>query len=159
MSFAPTHLLVPVALDPEEDFNLAKKAVYAACDLAEKFASKITILHLSPVIMPQEGASLDVTGEIYHSYNLILQTKLQHGRLKMEELEKEVQKRGIKVKAAIVDSIDSVHEVICESAKEINADLIVMSTHGRKGLSKVFLGSVSQKVFQKSSIDVLLLTP
>lgn len=44
---------------------------------------------------------------------------------------------------------------IIESAREQNADLIVMATHGRTGISHFFLGSVAERVVRESSVPVM----
>jgi nucleotide-binding universal stress UspA family protein len=50
-------------------------------------------------------------------------------------------------------------ETICAQAREVEADLIVMTTHGRTGLSRSWLGSVADGVLRHSSIPVLMLRP
>jgi nucleotide-binding universal stress UspA family protein len=46
-------------------------------------------------------------------------------------------------------------EGILHVARERNADLIVMGTHGRRGLSRAFLGSVAERVVRTSPTPVL----
>ena len=159
MSFEPKHILVPVAIDPDDDFELASKAVFAACDIAEKFGSKITLLHLATLTTPGGGAPVDVSGQIYHSFMLVLQARIDRGRLKLKELQEVAKKRGIVVEGRVVDSLENTSEVICQTADELHVDLLVISSHGRRGLSKVFFGSVAEQVVQKSKIPVLLLHP
>ena len=48
------------------------------------------------------------------------------------------------------------HEFIVKEAKERNIDLIVMGTHGRTGLKRLFMGSVAQKVIGYASCSVLV---
>lgn len=48
------------------------------------------------------------------------------------------------------------HEVLVDIARARNADLIAMGTHGRKGLRKLFLGSVTARVIVSSPCDVLV---
>jgi len=50
-------------------------------------------------------------------------------------------------------------EMICERAAQVGADLIVMTTHGRTGLSRAWLGSVADAIMRRSSIPVLMLHP
>jgi K+-sensing histidine kinase KdpD len=45
--------------------------------------------------------------------------------------------------------------VILDVAREINADLIVLGTHGRKGISRLFVGSVAEQVVRKAECPVL----
>jgi nucleotide-binding universal stress UspA family protein len=46
---------------------------------------------------------------------------------------------------------------LCKRAREMNADVIVMSTHGRTGLARAFSGSVADEVIRSSTVPVLLL--
>jgi len=48
-------------------------------------------------------------------------------------------------------------DVICRRAREIGADLIVMTSHGRTGLSRMWLGSVADGVVREASVPVLML--
>jgi nucleotide-binding universal stress UspA family protein len=50
-------------------------------------------------------------------------------------------------------------DTICTRAREIDADLIVMTSHGRTGLSRAWLGSVADGVLRHSAIPVLMLRP
>jgi nucleotide-binding universal stress UspA family protein len=68
----------------------------------------------------------------------------------------EGQKRTVKVKAVTVKS-DLVAEALIASAKRNKCDLIVMASHGRKGLKRLLLGSETQQVLTHSHIPVLVL--
>lgn len=48
------------------------------------------------------------------------------------------------------------HEVLVDMARAKNADLIALGTHGRKGIKKIFMGSVTSRVLQSSPCDVLI---
>lgn len=50
-------------------------------------------------------------------------------------------------------------ESICQRARDTDADLVVMTSHGRTGLSRAWLGSVADGVMRRSSIPVLMLRP
>ena len=49
-----------------------------------------------------------------------------------------------------------VHEGIVDTAKALQADLIVMGSHGRSGIEKFLLGSVTQRVLQDAPMPVLV---
>ena len=57
---------------------------------------------------------------------------------------------------AIIRSGDAVDEIIAY-ADEVNADLIVMATHGRTGLSHMLMGSTAEQVIRRASCPVLTL--
>ena len=159
MSFAPQHILVPVAIDPEDDFFLAEFAVVAACDIAEKFSSRITLLHLAPLISPGQPISFDVTGHVLDSFMNLLKKRFDFGRLKLAELQKAALSRGISIEGRVVDTLDSTAGVIVATATELSVDLLVISSHGRRGLSQVLFGSVAESVAKIAQMPVLLLHP
>jgi nucleotide-binding universal stress UspA family protein len=64
--------------------------------------------------------------------------------------------QGVAVKAVIAKS-DLVAEAIISAAKKHKCDLIVMASHGRKGLKRLLLGSETQHVLTHSHIPVLVL--
>lgn len=63
---------------------------------------------------------------------------------------------GVTASGKVVKS-DIVSDAIIEAAKDAQADLIVMSSHGRKGISRLLLGSETQQVLTHSEIPVLVL--
>ncbi len=63
---------------------------------------------------------------------------------------------NVKVTTTISKS-DLVAEAVIETARQHDADLIVMASHGRKGVSRLLLGSETQQVLTHSEIPVLVL--
>lgn len=66
------------------------------------------------------------------------------------------QLKSVKVKAATVKS-DLIAEALIAAAKRHKCDLIVMASHGRRGLKRLLLGSETQQVLTHSHIPVLVL--
>jgi nucleotide-binding universal stress UspA family protein len=50
-------------------------------------------------------------------------------------------------------------ETIVDAAREIGADAIVIGTHGRRGLTRMFLGSVAERVLRLATIPVIAVPP
>ena len=75
----------------------------------------------------------------------------------VELLADRLKKKGVKARAKTVAGAPAA-EVI-KSASEEGADLIIITTHGRSGISRWALGSVADKVLRTSRIPVLLVTP
>ncbi len=68
-----------------------------------------------------------------------------------------VRKRDIKADAAIHETLGGrVSDVIVREAKKWKADLIVMGTHGRRGLGRVVLGSDAEAVLRATPVPVLM---
>ncbi len=63
--------------------------------------------------------------------------------------------KAVGVKASFELKYGPTVDVILEGAKEFNADLIMMGTHGRQGLTRLMLGSVAENVLRQSEIPVL----
>jgi nucleotide-binding universal stress UspA family protein len=64
--------------------------------------------------------------------------------------------KGLKAKAVVVRS-DIVSDAIIAAAKKHKADLVVMSSHGRKGIKRLLLGSETQQVLTHCHVPVLVL--
>ena len=62
---------------------------------------------------------------------------------------------GNKIETHVVEATGAVHQEIIEFAKAQNVDLIVMSTHGRTGLSRMLIGSVAEHVVRQADRPVL----
>lgn len=66
-------------------------------------------------------------------------------------------RQGVKVETAMPESLSGrVADVILDEARKWRADLIVMGTHGRRGISHMLLGSDAEAVVRSSPVPVLL---
>lgn len=72
----------------------------------------------------------------------------------VQQAASELRAAGVEASALLIQG--ATVDAIVEQAKEFQADLIVMGTHGRSALFDVFVGSVSQGVIRKSDVPVLL---
>ncbi len=71
----------------------------------------------------------------------------------LDKIADEFRSKGIKVNTRTVEGHAA--EEIIKTAQDINADLIAMSTHGRSGLGRWALGSITDKILRESKIPVL----
>lgn len=71
---------------------------------------------------------------------------LEHANAAVEQGAAMLAKAGLKVSSEVIEPKDTPSRSILESAKEWNADLIVMGSHGRRGFDRLILGSVSETV-------------
>ncbi len=72
----------------------------------------------------------------------------------IEKIKKDAGQRGMKIETIV--EIGEPAKVILKTAKDRNVDLIILGTHGRKGLKKLAMGSVSEDVVTHSSCAVLI---
>jgi nucleotide-binding universal stress UspA family protein len=70
----------------------------------------------------------------------------------------ELRNKGMTVRAVVVEETD-VAPTIVATAKEEQADLVIMSTHGRSGVARWMLGSVADRVLRSCPTPLLLVRP
>ena len=123
-----------------------------AKEFAKKLDAEIVLIYILEDLSAYEGLYVDAKTLTE------LEGKLIEGaRTSMEEFVKEHFSDYSKVKTLIEKG--DVVEGIIEAAKKEGADLIVIGTHGRKGLDKILFGSVAEGVIKNSPIPVLSLDP
>ncbi len=150
VSVVATFSKIIAATDFSEDSSLA---LTFAQELALKFSAEVVLLHvdqpLAPVMMtPELGPAMDVgaMGRIAEEQRMLAQKELDKIAGKLRE-------GGLKVKVQL--KVGSPFLEILHTAQTENADLIVLGTHGRTGLAHVLMGSVAERVVQKSFCPVL----
>jgi len=123
-----------------------------AKEFAKKLDAEIVLIYILEDLSAYEGLYVDAKTLTE------LEGKLIEGaRTSMEEFVKEHFSDYSKVKTLIEKG--DVVEGIIEAAKKEGADLIIIGTHGRKGLDKILFGSVAEGVIKNSPIPVLSLNP
>ena len=118
--------------------------------IAEKFSSKIHLLYVMPRFEQHTLGLYDPDPEI--------KARL---RARAEELLKRFARENLPdypQLEAVVRSGDPTERIIDYIAKN-GVDLVIMGTHGRKGLDRVLVGSVAQRVVQNSPVPVLTIHP
>lgn len=137
-------ILVPVDFSEFSD-NAVKYALF----LAEKFCASVTLLHA--VVLFHEDIDEE---EHMKSYEAIIKKKEAERAKRMDIHCKLAEKKGISIKSVLIRGF-SAADAVLEHTNEKKYDLIVMGTHGRSGLMKWWLGSVSEKVVRHSHVPVL----
>jgi nucleotide-binding universal stress UspA family protein len=136
-------------LVPLDGSELAKKALDEAEKLANCFGAEIILFQVVP-FMPIYGSPELVTP-------LIVDEKQKEAVEKyLVNLTEELKKRGLRVSAMVRTGQQVALEII-DFAKEVGADLIVMCTHGRSGITRWVLGSVALKILTRGETPVLLI--
>lgn len=134
--------------------TLSKKAVTSAIELAATCSAELFALKVVPRY-PQAYFE----GSIPLSAEEVARVEKQWAQAAQQQLatvEKSAQARSVNVKALVVKS-DVVSDAIMAAAKKNKADLIVMASHGRKGIKRLLLGSETLQVLTHSQIPVLVL--
>jgi nucleotide-binding universal stress UspA family protein len=137
-------------LVPTDGSDLSDKAIAAAIDLARTLkASVIGMTTLEPYSYSNLSEYRPETLDDYEA------RMDQAGAERLGRIADAAARAGVSVETVSVKSF-SPYEAIIDTAKDKNCDLIVMASHGRRGLNAVLLGSETQKVLTHSSIPVMV---
>ncbi|RJX43706.1 universal stress protein [Halonotius aquaticus] len=131
-------------LVPTDGSEPAGAAVDHAVDLA---ANSGATLHALSVVDSSAYASLDVSSE------QVLDSLETRAGEATETIAETAADAGVETVTEV--SIGSPHEQITDYAEAVDADLIVMGTHGRTGLDRFLLGSVTERVVRAGPCPVL----
>jgi nucleotide-binding universal stress UspA family protein len=138
MAFPFRNILCPVDFDDSSMY-----ALDTAGAVARQNDGTIFVLHVVPMIVPPIGMPVYV-----HLY----EGQRQTASAKLEEI---ARKRLTGVKYELVTEMGDPAPVILRTAHRASADLIVMASHGRRGFSRLFLGSVAELILRESKCPVL----
>lgn len=139
------HLLVPV-----DGSAAARKAVEKAIAIAKAFKSAVTVIYvIDPYAFTGVGTDFSYgQAEYLSAANAEANEALAAARQACEA-------QGIAVTGSVVEG-HAVYRGILETAESVNADLVVMGSHGRHGLEKLVLGSVTAQVLSHTQLPVLV---
>ena len=136
-------ILVPIDFS-ERSISVLRNAAYAA----EKFKAELYVIYVV------EDFSSTATFSVPHISIDIQDNEMKHGaEKKMEDFLEENLDPSVASKGKVL--IGNVAENICGFAKDEKIDLIVMGTHGYKGLERMLLGSVTEKVLRMAPCNVM----
>jgi len=140
-------ILVPVDGSSTSDRALSE---------AVKLAKGKALLRLVYVV--EDVYPLDAEGYAFINYDALREAARNTGQRVLVQAEKAVRESGALVESALVEAGGlRIASVIDEEAKNWPAELIVLGTHGRSGLSRLLLGSVAEGVVRGTSLPVLLI--
>ena len=140
------HLLVPT-----DGSTLSEAAIQITVTLAVESGAKVTGLH----VIPEFHVLAYGTEMIADNEDRIIQAARQRADDYLEVIKKAAAQAGVECNI-VATSRAHPYEAIISVAAEQNCDLIVMASHGRRGISALLLGSETAKVLTHSTIPVLV---
>jgi len=132
-------------LHPTDYSESSNYAMQVAADLARQYQARILILHVVETLGPENVTFGEATSQLEPS-------SYRH-RLEEDLRRHEPAPPGVAVEYLLAEG-DTAHE-IQRVAQVRGCDLIVMGTHGRKGLSRWVMGSTAEKVIRLAACPVL----
>ena len=135
-------------LCPTDFSEPAARAFEEAVRVARWFGAKVTVLHVIPPFVPMGG-------EMVYPTPLM---EIRDARIaELKSFIEGVDHRDVPIELDCREG-DPARE-IREAARDIRAGLVVMGTHGRTGLGKLVLGSVTEALLRHSTVPVLTVRP
>lgn len=142
----PQTILVPTDMSEGAD-----EALDYACELARTFGATVHLLHVIgiPALgVPELGVALTST---------VIDSLVRDNEIALEKIADS--KRHLATLGQVLLRTGDARELINQTAKELGADLIVMGTHGRRGMRRALLGSVTENVVRTAPCPVLTVRP
>ena len=140
-------ILVPVDGSPTSGLGLDK-----AIRLAKDQRAVLCLLHVIDervITQNLEGGAAEI--------DRLFDSLRASGKQILARAEAKARKQRVRVKPVLVENIiRSVADVIVGQAKKWHADLIVVGTHGRRGVSRLVMGSDAEGVVRTTPVPVLL---
>ena len=139
-------ILVPIDFSPPSD-----RALLYAKALATEFTAPLELLHvIEDRLMAGPWPNEVYLGELPR----IRENLVKEAERRLAETIESLANHGIKSTGQVL--IGSPSQVIIEQADATNADLIVMGTHGRTGITHLLIGSVAERVIRHAPCPVFV---
>ncbi len=136
-------------LSPVDFSETSTHALETAIELANNLGAKLHLLHVYQIpafAISEADLATPVDVSIQEDYEKRLEQQL-------DDLARKYSNKGVEIDTTLTEGIPYIE--IVETADEINADMIILGTHGRTGLAHMLLGSVAERVVRSSKVPVL----
>lgn len=141
-------------LMPTDGSKLADRAIIHGINLAKSLGAKVTLLSVVPEfrMIADESFAMPMSMQVKQRYEKEATARTEK---KLATISARVTKAGLQCTSVVVSS-DLPYQQIIEVARKRKCDLVVMASHGRRGLTGLLLGSETVKVLTHSKIPVLV---
>ena len=147
MSTSYRRILVPI-----DGSSTATRGLDEAIDLCRATGGSIRVLHVMDDLVFVSGFE---SGASY-AKNVVPQLRKRSEEL-LEAGRKRAEAAGVAVDSLLVECFARrTSEIVCEQAIAWHADLIVVGTHGRRGMRRMMLGSDAEQIVREAPVPVLV---
>jgi nucleotide-binding universal stress UspA family protein len=138
---------------PLDGSGWSQRAIPHALDIARANDSEVILLHIFRPVTADFTDQLALAGQEAPAQELREATER-----KLMSIASEIRTQGIETRLQIMES-KAIADSICEFITAEEADLVIMATHGRKGIARLFLGSIAASVMEGVEVPVMLIHP
>jgi nucleotide-binding universal stress UspA family protein len=144
-------ILVPIDGSPTSAAGL-RQAIALAADQG----ATLYLLHVVDELVVTQG--FDGTAFVAQSeIDAVINALRKQGKGLLEKAAEAAKRRSVKYETLLVDTVGhAVADVIAEQARKRRAGLIVMGTHGRRGITRLVMGSDAEGVVRSARVPVML---
>ncbi len=138
-------------LVPVDGSSASNAGLKEALRLARDQKAKLLLLHIVDELVvfntPEAGFNVES----------VIESMRRNGQQLVARSQKLAASKGVKAQSTLVESAGvRVADVITRQARRLAADLIVMGTHGRRGVNRMIMGSDAELVVRSAGVPVLL---
>jgi nucleotide-binding universal stress UspA family protein len=145
--FKPKKILVPTDFSKHSDNALSN-----AFDIAEKYNSKIFLLHVIDNAVQQCAVDYCIPNEVVEKFNT--DSVISSRELMKNEVRNFAQDHAVEIEYDIKKG--NPYEEILKEQEDKDIDLIVMGSHGKTGFIKHMMGGVAERVLRNVTSQVLM---
>jgi nucleotide-binding universal stress UspA family protein len=137
---------------PVDGSETAQKALVTALQMARESNGCVHLVHVVEGLTP-------MAADPYGAYSGdVIEVMRQSGRKILDDALALARSEGVQADTQLFDNFgERLAEVVADSATRFNADLMVVGTHGRRGLGRVLMGSGAEQIIRLSPVPVLVL--
>lgn len=140
-------------LVPVDGSDTGNRALASAIDLAKALGGRLRLVHVV-----EESAFLSGYDTMGGSSAQLLQAMRDNGATVLRDGLATATAAGVEVDTMLFDTFgERLAETVARSAKLWNADLIVVGTHGRRGVDRLLMGSGAEAIIRKAPVPVLVI--
>lgn len=137
------------------DFSAESEAAAKyALKIARHTGAEVVLVHVG--LVPDKQRTLPAT-QITREWERIVEEELATSRKRLEDLREHLATHATEVSHMVIDGFPDTG--LCEAAKQLSADLVVLGTHGRTGLKRFLMGSVAERIVRMYERNVLVARP
>jgi nucleotide-binding universal stress UspA family protein len=138
-------------LVPVDGSETSERGLKEAIKIAKAQGSQLRLVHIVNEFI------FDVSYSAGPFPQNLIESLVTTGKAVLNTAESAAKREGVKVDSVLIESIGgAAADLILEQAKSWQPDLIVMGTHGRRGLAKLAFGSDAEQVVRAATVPVLL---
>lgn len=140
-------------LVPVDGSDTANKALQAALELAKDSGGRVRAIHVM-----EEVAYASNFNQFGVYTEELLNAMQEAGKGILQDAMTRAQSAGVAADTLLFDSVSGrLAEVVANAAREWNADLIVVGTHGRRGVGRMLMGSGAEQIIRLAPVPVLVI--